>query len=584
MSSANERKRLRFSALGPLRLWHDGRELPVGSPQQQALLAALVLREGRPATPDELIRAIWDDDPPRAALGTARTYISRLRRLLTDTGAAIVTVGETYVLTGDHLSADVWDLRAALDRAQALLRAGDPVAAAAALDAVLAEESGVPLSGISGAWAEAQRTRLTELRASAAEVRLSARLESTDPTPEDVAELTRMVAGHPLREGPRALLMLALYRRGRRAEALDVYRDGHRLLRDALGLDPGPALSDMHGRILRGDVPTVTAARPAALLPPDLADFVGRRTEVDALVAALEGRARLAGVYGLAGIGRTATAVHTARRIAAAFPAGVLYSDLRDAGGIDGVLLEWLKLLGADHDVPATRGGRAAALGALTAGRELLLVLDNVDDAAQIDLVRRVAPDAALLVTADRQLVATAALTWVRLGGLSDPDSVDLFASVAGAARAAAEPEAVRRIVELCGGYPIGIRMAAHRVRTRPRWSIAEVAEQLAGDMDDPYGEVHHDCVVATAAIMRAYGQLEPFAARVLRLVGVLPAEQVSAHDVAVRLDVPAHRAFFTLDTLADVALLVEAGDGYRPTNPLIRSVAKRAAAVPQYH
>ncbi|GAB7052339.1 hypothetical protein [Catenuloplanes indicus] len=167
-----------------------------------------------------------------------------------------------------------------------------------------------------------------------------------------------------------------------------------------------------------------------------------------------------------------------------------------------------------------------------------------------------------------------------RLGALSAPDDLALFTAIAGADRVAAEPDAVRRVLALCGGYPLGIRLCAHRVRSRPRWSVAAIADQLTAEMSDPYGAAHHDCVVATARIARAYAELDPLPARLLRLIGVLPSREVSAPDVTGLLGVPAHRAAFALEALADVSLLVEAGGGdrYRTANPLVWSLAKRAA------
>lgn len=201
-------------------------------------------------------------------------------------------------------------------------------------------------------------------------------------------------------------------------------------------------------------------------------------------------------------------------------------------------------------------------------------------DAGQIDLIRRVAPDAALLVTSDRRLPGPGDMRWVHLGGLSASDSADLFAAIAGADRAAAEPDAVVRFLGLCGGYPLGIRLCANRVRNRPQWTIAAIVEWLTAEMADPYGAAHHDCVVATARIARAYGELDPLPARLLRVTGVLPSPDVSAPELAALLGVPAPRVALVPEALADVSLLADAGDGhrYRPANPLVRSLAERVA------
>ncbi|MDR7277052.1 AfsR/SARP family transcriptional regulator [Catenuloplanes atrovinosus] len=254
--------RLRFSALGPMRMWRDTEEIPVGSPQQQALLAALVLVQQRPLTAGELIRVLWHDDPPRTALGTVRTYLTRLRRLLDGTGAEIASLAGSYVLRGDRVSADVWRLDAAVIRAQRLLRGGDPEAALAALEDVLTGDTAEPLAGVPGRWAATQRMRLSDRRDTAIELRSTARLQIGDPTAEDLADLARLVDAHPLREGPRAVLMVALYRSGRQAEALATYRQGYELLRDELAVEPGPALQATHRRILLADPRLTVTGRP----------------------------------------------------------------------------------------------------------------------------------------------------------------------------------------------------------------------------------------------------------------------------------------------------------------------------------
>ncbi|WP_249998572.1 BTAD domain-containing putative transcriptional regulator [Actinoplanes sp. M2I2] len=581
--------RLRFAAFGPLRMWRDAEEVPVGSPQQQALLAALVLVEGRPVTVGELIRVVWHENPPRAALGTIRTYLSRLRRLLDGTGAEISALADSYRLSGGQLSADVWELDAAVTHAQQLLRAADPAGAARALDAVLAGSTGIPLAGVPGYWAETQRTRLADRRDMAAELRLTARLESAEPTAEDLADLARLVDTHPLREAPRALLMLALYRRGRQAEALEVFRQGHQLLRDELAVEPGPALQATHRRILRGDPSLIVVApapappstpAPAVFLPAGLTHFVGRETELGLLRSALSGPGRVAVITGLSGSGRTSLALRAAHELAGSFPDGQLYTDLRDAGGIGGVLQEWLRMLGAGPDIPATDGGRVAMFSSLMAGRRLLLVVDNATDTTQVSLLRRAAPRATLLITSARRLTSVPEANWIRLGGFRLDDSLGLITAVAGRARVLGEPAAAARLAELCGGHPLGVLVAAHRVHGRPRWSIAAIADQLAEQLSDPYAASHDDCAIVSAALSRSYQMLAPLPAQVLRAIGAVRPERISAAEVAELVGLPLHQAYSALDALDDVSLIVDTEDEnhYRLPSHLVGFLALRAA------
>lgn len=246
----------RFSVLGPMRAWRDGREVDLGTPQQQAILAALLLRKGGLALGEDLIGALWSGNPPRSAAGAIRTYVSRLRHALSsgDPGTAVVieSVGGGYALQvpTEALDVDVFHERVA--RARLERQRGATAAAGAALAEALALWKGLPLAGVPGPYAETQRSYLVQAQ-------LSARAEFLEDElalgrhRDAVSDLLALVIEHPLREQFRELLMIALYRSGRQAEALAVFRDTRQLLDDELGVDPGPALQDLHLRILKGD-------------------------------------------------------------------------------------------------------------------------------------------------------------------------------------------------------------------------------------------------------------------------------------------------------------------------------------------
>ncbi|MEU4421450.1 AfsR/SARP family transcriptional regulator [Actinoplanes sp. NPDC024001] len=579
---------VRISVLGPVRLWLDGHEVPAGSPQQQSLLAALVLRDGRPATADELISAIWDDEAPRAAHSTARTYVYRLRRLLAGSDVSIETIGGGYALAGERASIDVRDFEAAVGAARERIRSGDPAAAAELLRGAEGLWSGTALAGVPGSYAQGQRARLAELRLAATELCLTARLRTAGAGPEEVAGLAALVEEHPLREGLRALLMLALYQQGRQAEALEVYQRGRRLLRDELALEPGPELQRMHQRVLAGDPTLVAGAGPApavagpVYLPADLPDFVGREAEIGTIVATLTGPAPTVGVTGREGAGRTSTVVHAAHRLAGAFPHGRLYADLSEAGGAAEALLMWLRLAGVEGDLPAGTAGRAALLRATVGDRRILVVLDNVASPEQIGVVRCALPGAAVLFTARRRLMAVSGATWVTVGALTGAEAMLLMERVAGAGRIAAERAATVRLIELTGGDALAVRLAGHRVDSRPRWSVASIADELAAELGNPATVMHDDCLLAEAPIVRAYGRLRPLPARLLRLVaaaGPVPSE-ISAGQAARLLDVGVHDAWRALESLADVCLLAVTGaeQRYRLADPVVWAMAMREA------
>ncbi|GAB7036762.1 AfsR/SARP family transcriptional regulator [Catenuloplanes niger] len=253
---------IRFALLGPVRAWDGATELPLGSPQQRTVLAALLLREGSMVTVDELVAAVWGDEPPRSAINTVRTYLSRLRTLLRD-AATIVSIGGGYALPVDRAATDVTVFHDHVASAREARRLGDVAAAAASLRAAVALHRGRPLAGAAGPYADAQRTRL-EQQMLAARIDLLAADVELGHGDEAIPELMTLADEHPLRERVHELLMLALYQAGRQADALAVYQDVRLLLADELGIDPGAGLQAAHRRILAADPDLVLPA----VLPP----------------------------------------------------------------------------------------------------------------------------------------------------------------------------------------------------------------------------------------------------------------------------------------------------------------------------
>ncbi|MEV6342661.1 AfsR/SARP family transcriptional regulator [Actinoplanes sp. NPDC051851] len=247
------RSTVTFSLLGPVRAWRNGNEVPLGSPQQRTTLAVLLLREGLLTTVDELVDAIWPVDPPSSAVATVRTYLSRLRRLLcgSTSPVRIGWIGGGYVLTTPPGSIDVQLFRGHTARAAEALRRTDHVAAAGELRAAVDLHRGTPLAGAAGGYIEGQRARLAELCRGAA-LDLVAVTVELGGYAVAIADLRAMVAEEPLRERCHALLMTALYRGGRQADALAHYRQVRHTLADELGVEPGPGLQDLHQRILLG--------------------------------------------------------------------------------------------------------------------------------------------------------------------------------------------------------------------------------------------------------------------------------------------------------------------------------------------
>jgi DNA-binding SARP family transcriptional activator len=248
---------LKFEVLGPVRGWVGETELELGSPQQRAVLAMLLLARGRQVPLGVLIDGLWDGDVPRSAAGTVRTYVSRLRGQL-GRGAAgqadcvIASAGDGYALDLGSAVLDLDQFEGRLREARSACQRAESARAAKLFRCALGLWRGAALAGVPGPYAESRRMQLTELHLAAEEERLVTDVGAGEHVAA-IAELRALLAEHPFREGLSESLMLALYKAGRQADAFIVYDAVRRGLRDELGVDPGPALQEMYQRILRAD-------------------------------------------------------------------------------------------------------------------------------------------------------------------------------------------------------------------------------------------------------------------------------------------------------------------------------------------
>jgi DNA-binding SARP family transcriptional activator/Tfp pilus assembly protein PilF len=468
---------LRVGVLGPVTAWYSDQELSVGQPRQQAVLGILAMRANRVISRGELVDAVWGQEPPVSAEGGIYTYVAGLRRIiepnrsLRGPGRVLVSSGAGYVLHLVPGQPDAVSFEQHLGRARQLRKGGDPVGAVTALNAALALWRGIAFAGVPGPFAETERVRLGELRSTAAEERADVLL-SLGRHEEVVPDLTAMVTDHPLRERMRGLLMIALYRCGRQAEALRVFQDGRRVLTEELGIDPGGDLSRIHQQVLTMDAALNLATagadgvtspngasrsagavrnghaadqerepavdRPAqpqpegasgavipapAQLPLEAPGFSGRHDELAALQAALPARSTGADesvpivvISGTAGIGKTALAIRFGRQVAKRFTGGQLYASLR---GLDPatqpaepgeVLRFFLDALGVPpHRIPADTEGRAALYRSLLDGKRMLIVLDNARNVAQVRPLLPGSPGCLVVVTSRNEMTGLVA-------------------------------------------------------------------------------------------------------------------------------------------------------------------------------
>jgi len=305
---------MEFRLLGPLEVFDGDCALELGGRKRRALLALLLLHANEVVSTDRLIDELWGDEPPQAAATALHGHVSRLRKLLP--GEQLVTRSPGYVLQLEPSQLDLHRFESLREEARAARGAGDLAGASAKLREALSLWRGLALADLEyERFAQVEAGRLEELRLATVEERVDVDLELGRHS-DLVAELERLVAEHPLREGFRAQLMLALYRSGRQAEALQVYQDARRVLLDELGIEPGQRLRDLEQAILRQD---------ESLRAPETVERSRRRRRrrvlVPLLAVCVAGAAAALGLF-LAHVGRR-TAAH-------AYPAGTLLIDAKN--------------------------------------------------------------------------------------------------------------------------------------------------------------------------------------------------------------------------------------------------------------
>ncbi len=463
---------IELGILGPLAARRDGDTVSLGGAKQRAVLGVLAVENGRSVSTDALIEALWPDRTPGRPQTAIQGYVSQLRKVL---GAeSIVTEANGYRLDASNVGLDSADFERRLARAPEL----EPPARAADLAAALSLWRGPPLAEFAyDAWAQPEIGRLDELRVVALEARLDADL-ACGRGAELVAELELLVREQPLRERLRGQLMLALYRAGRQADALEAYAATGAVLREELGLDPSPELQALQRSILNQHVEPVQ--QPRLDLRPALQAPLGRELDLSELGALLTGRgARLVTVTGPGGIGKTTLAM------AAAAALGEVFAD-------GAVVVELASIRDSDH-VPAAiasalGGGDAAdAIG----DRSLLLVLDNLEQvlgaaATVADLLAH-CPRLAILATSRERLHLHDEHEYL-LQPLGDETAAILFSQRAAALGERVAPDATG-LAELCrrlDGLPLAIELAAARTKLFSPVELLGRLELGASPVDAP--------------------------------------------------------------------------------------------------
>lgn len=563
---------MEFRVLGQVEALVAGEPVPLGGPKPRTMLALLAAQAGRVVPLEQLIDAVWGEDPPDQARAAVYTYISTLRRKLAaaDGAEVIVRTGGGYRLEAafDQIDLHVFVRESAAARRA---RAEDELGRAVAhFEAALGLWRGAALGGAQGAWADNERARLEELRLAALEDRVDADL-AMGRGEAIVVELTAAVAEQPLRERLRAQLMLALHQAGRQGDALECYQEGRRVLLDELGLEPGPVLRGAHEQVLRGEPETVVVVgeepvrggRTPSQLPFDIADFTGRAVEVATLRRRLAEEAtgsRLCAIFGKPGAGKSTLAMHVAHRVREHFPDGQLYASLRGVRAVRPepveVLAAFLRALGvADSAIPGEPDERARLYRTMLADRRILVVLDDVADERQVRPLLPGGHTSAVLVTSRERLSALDGAAHLDLRVLADDEAVQLLDRVVGGDRVAAEPEAAREIVRLCGRLPLAVRIAGARLAARQRWQLSRLADRLQVQRR-VLQELSIGDLEVRGSLALSYDGLPERERMALRRLGLLDVSSFGGWVVAPLLGCDAFDAEDVVERLVDAQLL----------------------------
>ncbi|EWM15653.1 regulatory protein AfsR [Kutzneria sp. 744] len=613
-STSTTSEPLRFTLLGPVRVWRGDRELTLGPPQRKAILATLLLRADQVVSASELVDAVWGESAPASVHGVVQTHVSMLRSVLEPErprrGQASVlrSVGNGYSVAVGAATYDLREFEKTLELARQQREEGNARDAVEWYAKALAMWQGEPLSAIPGPGAVIERARLNEIVLGVQEERLELMVALGRHTAA-VTELSALTSAHPVRERLRALHMKALSRSGRRADALQVYTDTRRVMVDELGIEPGSELRELHHRLLAVDEPRPTQPQPPAQpsrrpvvpfmdeplpapvspaqLPADVADFTGRTALVKKLTAMLTPRTHRTAppralVAGIGGVGKTALAVHAAHQVRQDYPDGQLYVNLRGAGpdAADplNVLSAFLRAFGVSpNSTPADLDERAAMYRSVLAQRRVLVVLDDAADARQIQHLLPGSATCAVLVTSRRRLPEMQWDEQAELEGMSREEALTLFSRTIGAERAGKEPEAVAEVVDACGRLPLALRITAAKLVDRPQWTVRSLADKLARERGR-LSELRVGSLEVEATFHLGYGQLDATSARAFRLMSLPEGPGLSLPAAAAVVGEPEPSAEPVVERLVDLNMVASPAPDHYAYHDLLRLFARQRA------
>ncbi|MDT7727434.1 MAG: hypothetical protein QOI21_4010 [Actinomycetota bacterium] len=603
---------LRYRLLGPVTARGESGPVRLGGPKQRTVLAALLLNANRVVSEELLTDLLWENDPPASARGQLQVRVWELRKLL---GRSVIVRSEPgYLIDVRTGELDTQVFEAAAVAARTMLDEGNPAGGVARLREALALWQGPPLGGVTDALVRREAQMLEEQRMAAFEALFEAEFASGRYA-QVIGELRRLSEQYPFGERLQAQLMVALHRSGRASEALEVYSEARERLDTELGVEPGKALRELHLRVLKGgDQPVEDRAGPPSLaavipeaaapaqaargairpaeLPRDVRGFAGRAEKLallDAQLAVTLGSGSpMSDIWvlnGIAGVGKTALALHWAHGVREHFPDGQLYVNLR---GFDAdrepmepavALAQLLRALGADpQGIPTEVDEQAGLYRSALADKRVLLVLDNARDASQV--LPLLPPTGTVLVTSRNRLGDLVAETGARslpLPVLPLEDSRALLTGVLGATRVDAEAEAADELARLCGHLPLALRIAAANISTSLEPRIADMAAELA--KGGPLAMLTVDGAdesAVTRAFAVSYETLAPELKRLFRLLGLMVGPDFTPASAAALAGDPLADVTRRLQRLAAAHLVEQPVAGRFRLHDLVRDYALR--------
>ncbi|MGW2250932.1 BTAD domain-containing putative transcriptional regulator [Kitasatospora sp. NPDC001660] len=574
--------------LGPAELrLRTGAPTVVGGAQRRAVLALLALELNRTVAVERFVELLWDDEPPAHPKAALQGHIAALRKLLAEPGSPfeLTTRSPGYHLTGDPATVDAL---AAEDLAARAAATDDDETAAALLEqalrlwqgAALADLPATPLAAALARRLDGTRTELLTAWAQR-QLRLGRGFAAAPA-------LEQAVAADGLREPVVALLVRCLHQSGRTSAALEAYHRARACLAEELGVSPGRELQQALTEALADEEPTEpptpTPSTAPDQLPAPPRGFVGREAEgrwLDAQCGPDRTGDGLAVVVGPAGVGKTATVVRWAHRAAPGFPDGRLFADLRGfdpAGPADPAhaLGRFLRALGVPEPaIPEDRPDRAALFRERTRGRRMLVVLDNARSADDVADLLPAGPDCVTVVTSRNsleELVVADGAAMLQVDVLPDADAHRLLEIRLTAERVAAEPDAARRLVELCDRLPLALRIAAARLTARPGWQLADLVTELTDERTRLSTLATPDGALGVhSALSLTYRHLPSHARNLLPLLTPHPGTEVDVHAAAALLATGTDATRLALGSLAAHHLLTETTPGRFARHDLVR-------------